>query len=368
MPEEKVSPLTGQRVTLHYGPYRDIWYFDDICGGWGFTWKAERQWEGASIFGGHLRFTDRLLSEPETRKTFALARSEVWRLSRMDAPDPLFMTLSGSRTVQPDPASRVTILTLEDIEDTSRQLTLERKARRTLQNLVLAEGEMGVGVEVPYLLQEYPGEPLWNAEDPPEESGVTYGCTSTEAPIVYQLLASENQVMIREPQAMGQGSRVFITPAGYAEADAGSFGAISELHSAFLVCRFIEDLDHLYDAVIRPLGEELKLPVRRIKDIHHIDKIDDRICQEIREATIVMVDLTDQNFNVAFEAGYALALGKAIVWTKKRETDGIEMPFDIYTYNCLQWDPEDLTEFRENLKYRILAALEKAKRSQGSNY
>jgi hypothetical protein len=75
---------------------------------------------------------------------------------------------------------------------------------------------------------------------------------------------------------------------------------------------------------------------------------------------VVLVDLTEQNFNVAFEAGYALALNKPIVWMKKKEPDGLKMPFDIYTYNCLEWDPSNLESFRQDLKFRLLAALQKA--------
>ncbi len=106
-------------------------------------------------------------------------------------------------------------------------------------------------------------------------------------------------------------------------------------------------------------------PVRRVKDIHHVDKIDDRICAEIQGATIVLVDLIDDNFNVGFEAGYALALGKAVVWAKKKGTTGLQMPFDIYTYNCIEWEAADHASFREILGYRMRAALEKASRNQG---
>jgi len=362
MPEQKNSPLTGNQVEAHHGSDRDIWYFDDTCGRWAITWEAEQDWGQATITDGRLRFTDRILSQTETKRTFALARSEVWRYSQIDAPLPLFMSYSGAKSAEPDPDFRVTILTLEDLEDTSRRLSLEQKAAKTLENLQQFESEPGIGVEVPYLLREFPGEPTWDNGDPPKETGLTYGCTSSEAPLVYHLLESEGLIVIREPEAMRAGSRVFLTPAGYSAADARRVGASTTGASAFFICRFIDELDALYVNIVEPLGQELELPIKRIKDIHHIDKIDDRICQEIRESQIVLVDLTEQNFNVAFEAGYALALEKPIVWTKKREGGSIDMPFDIYTYNCLQWDPENLDEFRESLKYRIRAALNKAKR------
>jgi hypothetical protein len=119
-------------------------------------------------------------------------------------------------------------------------------------------------------------------------------------------------------------------------------------------------MDTVYESVYRPTGDALRCPIRRVKDIHHVDKIDDRICAEIERATIVVVDLTDENFNVGFEAGYALALGKTVVWAKRKGAAGSVMPFDIYTYNCIEWSPSDLAAFRETLGLRIKVALEKA--------
>jgi hypothetical protein len=157
-------------------------------------------------------------------------------------------------------------------------------------------------------------------------------------------------------------SRAFLTPDGYAKVQELKGGAASSVLQAFLVCRFTPQLDHLFDNVFQPVGDSLGCVVRRIKDIHHIDRIDDRICEEIRRSRIVIVDLTEQNFNVAFEAGYALALNKAIVWTKRREVEEAVMPFDVYTYNCLEWEAEHLDQFSEALKFRIIAALHKADR------
>jgi nucleoside 2-deoxyribosyltransferase len=119
----------------------------------------------------------------------------------------------------------------------------------------------------------------------------------------------------------------------------------------------------MYREVYGKIGENGRVPIRiyRVSDKHHIDRIDDRILSQIQKAPVVIVDLTEENFNVAFEAGYALSQGKPIVWTKQHSEGKLELPFDIQSHNILLYNPEKLTEFNENLEFRILAALSKAK-------
>ena len=75
------SPLTGHDVETYEEVRRDIFYFDDICGRWSITLEAD--FGEASILGGRLETDTGRLSEAETRRVFALARSEVWRLNKM---------------------------------------------------------------------------------------------------------------------------------------------------------------------------------------------------------------------------------------------------------------------------------------------
>lgn len=361
---KQLSPLTGHEVDVHQDVRRDIFYFDDICGRWSITIEADLG--DASINGGRLDTESGRLSEAETRRVLALARSEVWRLNNMQQRVPLFMTLRGATAARQKEGAadhREVILTFEELVETSHGLTLEEKALKTLENLVVAEGEIGAGVDIPYLLREYPGRPDWPKGRPPNEIGISYGSTEIEAPMVYQFLIKRGHVVVRPPQTQQSPSRAFVTPEGYAKVAELKRGASPSVLQAFFVCRFIPELDELFDKIFQPVGASLNCAIRRIKDIHHIDKIDDRICEEIRRSRVVLVDLTEQNFNVAFEAGYALALNKPIVWTKRKEVGVPVMPFDIYTYNCLEWQRDQLDEFRENLRFRLLAALQKAERA-----
>jgi hypothetical protein len=357
------SPLTGHDVETREEVRRDIFHFDDICGRWSITQEAD--FGEASILGGRLETETGRLSETETRHVFALARSEVWRVNHKQQKVPLFMTLRGAKAArQRDPSDdrNTVILTVEELSEVAPTLTLEEKALKTLENLAIAENEIGAGTSIPYLLREYPGRPDWQGKAP-NEVGVSYACTEIEAPMIYQFLIENKTIVVHPPQSQQSSSRAFVTPKGYARISALTRGVAATVSQAFLVCRFIPELDDLFERVFRPIGVDLGCTVQRIKDIHHIDKIDDRICEEIRRSRIVLVDLTEQNFNVAFEAGYALALHKPIVWTKRKGASGEGvMPFDIYTYNCLEWETDKIDEFRGNLKYRVLAALQKAER------
>lgn len=317
-------------------------------------------WIKHQFLSGQLYFSPQgLLTEQQTRRVFALARSEVWRINKQRRKSALLLTVSTAEAISYEQKYNQVVV-IEDIVELAGKLTLERKALETLDNLSIEEQEIGAGVEIPYFFFEYPGRSSWEPGQPPKEVGITHGCTSLEAPMVYQLLLKRALVDIRNPQTHDDNTRVFITPDGYSQIDDLRSGSQDQAQQAFLVCRFTNVMDRFYTDVYGPVGDELKCPIRRIKDIHHVDKIDDRICEEIRRSSIIVVDLTDENFNIAFEAGFALALNKPIVWTKQKEAGGVKMPFDIYTHNCLEWDANNLEQFRQDLKFRLLAALQKA--------
>ena len=353
------SPLTANTVEHSFDSGTRIHWFEDICGRWGITEEAlDDVVRDASISSGCLQL-DAHLSERATRATFALARSQVWRLDR-ERQRPLFMTKGGKLQLAERDVEQV-ILTFDDLYEDANRLSLERKALATLDNLANAESEVGAGIDVPYNVVEFPGAAGWGPADEPFETGISYGSTQLEAPMIYQLLVKRG--LLRPLLTRGPGRTLLhLTPEGYATVSEMRSGEDRRASQAFFVCRFIPEIDMLFNQVVRPVGRELGCPILRIKDIHHNDKIDDRICQEIQRSTVVLVDLTKENFNVGFEAGYAIALGKPIVWMRKAVRSTIKMPFDISTYNCLGWEHDKLEVCRENLKHRMITALQLAQR------
>lgn len=93
------------------------------------------------------------------------------------------------------------------------------------------------------------------------------------------------------------------------------------------------------EAVIKALKEGIQAAGYRpifMEDLQHGDKIDDRILVEIKRSRFLVVDTTGRNANVTFEAGYALGLGRTILWTC-REGDHDDQDFDIRQYRRLLW-------------------------------
>jgi len=75
-----------------------------------------------------------------------------------------------------------------------------------------------------------------------------------------------------------------------------------------------------------------------------LGKICDKILSDIRRCAFVVADFTYQNQGVYFEAGFALALGKPVVWCCKKK-DVSKLHFDTRQYNHILWnDAEDLKE------------------------
>jgi nucleoside 2-deoxyribosyltransferase len=124
------------------------------------------------------------------------------------------------------------------------------------------------------------------------------------------------------------------------------------LRQAFVAMAFGEDLRPVFVDGIEPALRATGYDVVRVDFIEHNDKIDDRIVAEIRKSAIVVADFTGQRQNVYFEAGFALGLGRPVIWTC-RESDIGAAHFDTRQYNHIVW--RDVADLRTRLQHRIEA-------------
>lgn len=366
MTEEIVnSPLTGLPVSLYRHFETDLFIYDEIprLGKWaattevisyGFMINDDRGYDS-----GKLR-----LSAQQTNKLVALARSKVWRANSVEQMPVLFVSTTDGSSVK-QTWSRWQVIPLDALWQEAKSLIFEDKAVGTLFNLVQAEADIGKGIRLGLSIRHYPGSYSNRAPDEQYPMGITYGCSESEGLIVLQYLLEQGLIRDGEPKSMDQ-TTFYVTPKGYAEVDQSKQGLNDGERKAFLICRFNVTLDQVYEEVYQYAGAHpnLRCPIKRVKDIHHVDRIDDRIMQEIKSATIIIVDLTEasDNFNVALEAGYALALKKPIVWTKRDDGEPIRLPFDIHSQNLMSWKYEDNSygDFVERLQARMTVAIEKA--------
>ena len=117
---------------------------------------------------------------------------------------------------------------------------------------------------------------------------------------------------------------------------------------------FDPSLTDAYQLGIEPAVMDCKFDPIRIDLIHHNEKICDKIMAEIRLAQFVIADFTCHRGGVYFEAGFALGLGRSVIWTC-REDDLINTHFDTRQYNHIVWaTPPDL---RAKLVDRIRATI-----------
>ncbi|WP_110955212.1 hypothetical protein [Anaerosinus massiliensis] len=87
-----------------------------------------------------------------------------------------------------------------------------------------------------------------------------------------------------------------------------------------------------------------------ISDKQHNNFIMDEILYEIQHSAFVVADLTEQKTGVYYEAGFAKALGKEVIFTC-HETDFNNRHFDIAQVNTIKWENPD--EFVKDLIRRI---------------
>jgi nucleoside 2-deoxyribosyltransferase len=96
----------------------------------------------------------------------------------------------------------------------------------------------------------------------------------------------------------------------------------------------------------------------RIDAKEHVNKIDDEILAEIRRSKFLVADFTCETQKVRggvyFEAGFAMALRKPVIWTCKQSSID-DLHFDTRQYNHIAWSSPD--ELCKKLKARIGAII-----------
>jgi hypothetical protein len=127
----------------------------------------------------------------------------------------------------------------------------------------------------------------------------------------------------------------------------------------FVLMPFASEFLDVYVLGIREVSEKLGFTVDRADDIEHNGNILDVVEQRIRQADVVIADMSTRNANVFYEIGYARAVGRPTVLLC-RNTDTV--PFDLQSINYIKYG--GIVELRERLEKRLRAlADEQSKRS-----
>lgn len=87
----------------------------------------------------------------------------------------------------------------------------------------------------------------------------------------------------------------------------------------------------------------------------HNDRIDAKIIADIKKSRFVVADVTGANPGVYFEAGFAIGLGRPVIWTCHVDREKTDMHFDTKQYNHILW--KDYDDLRKKLYVRIVATI-----------
>lgn len=100
----------------------------------------------------------------------------------------------------------------------------------------------------------------------------------------------------------------------------------------FIVMPFTDELQPVYEDIIRQTIEENGLRCIRSDDFFDNRPIMDDIWESIEQSRFVVADLTKRNPNVFYEVGIAHALGKEVILLSQSLDD---VPFDLRHLRCI---------------------------------
>jgi hypothetical protein len=132
--------------------------------------------------------------------------------------------------------------------------------------------------------------------------------------------------------------------------------------TCFVISPFGEPYDTYFIHIIKPAIESCDLYAVRGDSLYRPTTIVDDIWQGIREAKILVAELTDRNPNVFYELGLAHAVSKPVILISKSIDD---VPFDLRSIRVLLYD-KDHPEWGNKLKLNLTRALKEVIQSPTS--
>jgi hypothetical protein len=125
----------------------------------------------------------------------------------------------------------------------------------------------------------------------------------------------------------------------------------------FVIMKFEDKyLDSAYEGTIKPLIKKFKYTPLRIDEVQDSGRITNQILEEIARSEIVLADLTGERPNCYYEAGFAHAIGKEMIFTIRK---GDSIHFDLAGYRFIEWETEQ--NLRQELQKRLRAIKQKIK-------
>lgn len=106
---------------------------------------------------------------------------------------------------------------------------------------------------------------------------------------------------------------------------------------AFVVMQFGKNYDDLYFDVIKPICEEKGYEVYRADESMQTGLVINDIIESIKNAAVIIADITPDNPNVFYEIGFSHALNKDTILLNEKEKRE-KLPFDISGFRTIFYD------------------------------
>jgi hypothetical protein len=130
---------------------------------------------------------------------------------------------------------------------------------------------------------------------------------------------------------------------------------IPDSTDAFVAMKFGDEfLDRAYHEGMAPAIRDCGYVPLQMAFLEHNNNIMDEMLGAIRRSRFLLADLTYQNQNVYFEAGFAQGLGIPVIYTC-HEKSVQDIMFDTQHSNQIRW--REIAELRVKVKNRILATI-----------
>jgi hypothetical protein len=105
--------------------------------------------------------------------------------------------------------------------------------------------------------------------------------------------------------------------------------------------------------VVRRAAQELGYRVARLDDMAPGALFTSFVLDRIRQADVIVADLTRQSSNVMYELGFAHALRKPTILLLNAKSDGSELPADLAGFRYFLYDPANLGQLEDRMKSEI---------------
>lgn len=123
---------------------------------------------------------------------------------------------------------------------------------------------------------------------------------------------------------------------GHASASIRNVTVESRRPTVFVVMQFTDEYNVLFSEVIKPTCEKFGYKVFRGDDSATTGLIIEDITRAIKEASVVLAEITPDNPNVFYEVGYAHALNKPTILLSDKKRG--KLPFDVSGFRTLFYD------------------------------